>query len=97
MNSGIHHPTDCDDRLKEFLRGLVDHAAFSEIEMVTPTTRGFSGETSLKIAVVQQDEALVRALLAVGSDRKSIKLRNPARCTDRQEQSSEQTVAVWST
>ena len=36
--------------------------------MVTPTTRGFSGETPLKIAVVQQDEAIVRALLAVGSD-----------------------------
>jgi len=44
---------------------MVDFFQFQHSDEVLPTTRGFSNETPLKIAVVQQRERLVRELLQI--------------------------------
>src|SRR5207249_6863566 len=45
-----------------------DMAPFMDCESVDAKTRGFQGETPLKIAVVQQNAPLVRDLLDAGAD-----------------------------
>ena len=64
----MHSESEFPDRLIEFLHELTDCSAFLDEDEVTPTTRGFSGETPLKIAVVQRNFDIVQDLLAAGAD-----------------------------
>ena len=56
------------ERLAEFFREIHDHPSFMDCEMVNEHTRGFQGETPLKIAVVRQDTRIVTDLLNAGAD-----------------------------
>lgn len=55
-------------RLASFFSEISDHASFIDCGYVDVHTRGFQGETPLKIAVVRQDLQLVRDLLDAGAD-----------------------------
>ena len=56
-------------RLAAFFAELRDHmVAFEDCATVDALTRGFQGETPLKIAVVRQDAQLVRDVLEAGAD-----------------------------
>src|SRR5437870_4850633 len=56
-------------RLATFFAELRDHiVTFEDCPTVDVHTRGFQGETPLKIAVVRQDLQLVRDLLDAGAD-----------------------------
>jgi ankyrin repeat protein len=56
-------------RLATFFAELRDHmVTFEDCPTVDARTRGFQGETPLKIAVVRQNTQLVKDLLAAGAD-----------------------------
>jgi len=55
-------------RLAAFFNEINDMAPFMDCESVDATTRGFQGETPLKIAAVRQNVQLVKDLLDAGAD-----------------------------
>lgn len=55
-------------RLAASFESIRDMAPFMDCESVDAKTRGFQGETPLKIAVVQQNLQIVRDLLDAGAD-----------------------------
>jgi len=55
-------------RLSAFFDSIRDMATFMDCQSVDAKTRGFQGETPLKIAVVQQNLQIVRDLLDAGAD-----------------------------
>jgi ankyrin repeat protein len=70
---GVKRTTMLDDavtaRLATFFAELRDHmVTFEACPTVDARTRGFQGETPLKIAVVRQDVQLVQDLLDAGAD-----------------------------
>lgn len=56
------------DRLKDFLEGLRSLSQFYGCDRIDVHTRGSTGDTPLKVAVVRQDVDAIRDLLAVGAD-----------------------------
>jgi len=59
---------DATARLSEFFAEIKDLAQFTDCDQVGVHTRGFQGETPLKIAVVRDDVRTVRDLLEAGAD-----------------------------
>src|SRR6187549_1467141 len=55
-------------RLATFFHEIHDMAPFMDCESVDAQTRGFQGETPLKIAAVRQNVQLVKDLLDAGAD-----------------------------
>ena len=55
-------------RLTDFFAEIKDLAQFMDCDEVGVHTRGFQGETPLKIAVVRQNLRLVKDLLAAGAN-----------------------------
>lgn len=55
-------------RLAEFFAEIKDLAQFMDCDEVNVHTRGFEGETPLKIAVVRDDVRIVTDLLDAGAD-----------------------------
>ena len=55
-------------RLSAFFAEISDMAPFMDCPSVDARTRGFQGETPLKIAVVRQNPQLVRDLLDAAAD-----------------------------
>lgn len=55
-------------RLNAFFDSIRDMSYFMDCAVVDATTRGFQGETPLKVAVVQQNAQVVKDLLEAGAD-----------------------------
>jgi hypothetical protein len=55
-------------RLREFFDEIRSLTQFYDCPSVEVNTRGWTGDTALKVAVVRSDVALVRDLLAAGAD-----------------------------
>src|SRR6187455_1026583 len=55
-------------RLAEFFAQIRDMSYFMDCPVVDARTRGFQGETPLKVAVVQQNAQIVKDLLDDGAD-----------------------------
>ena len=60
--------TSATARLTEFFAEIKDLAQFMDCDEVGVHTRGFQGETPLKIAVVRDDVRIVTDLLEAGAD-----------------------------
>jgi ankyrin repeat protein len=55
-------------RLNAFFDSIRDMSYFMDSAVVDAMTRGFQGETPLKVAVVQQNAQIVKDLLEAGAD-----------------------------